>query len=102
MWRYVLVLALLLPAVLLKAHLGFGGGKGPVVVTESTLPDKPAGWGSDIQALTDEELSMLQSPAAAQRIYRNSMGEVVQVLLLQVDNTQNAHDPRICMNGSGY
>jgi EpsI family protein len=102
-WRYVVVLALLMPAVLLRANLGLGTSKGPVVISETTLPPSAGDWHGSNVPLTDDELSLLQSPAAAQKVYVNgATGDVVQVLLLQVDNTQNAHDPRICMRGSGY
>lgn len=101
LWRYVVVLALLLPAVALKA-IGSFGGDPPVVVKEQSLPDQ-AGWSAETRRLTDEESSMLQSPAWSQKIYTNyTTGDRVQVLLLQVNNTQNAHDPTFCMTGDGY
>jgi EpsI family protein len=72
-----------------------------VVVTPATLPDIP-GWKSQDAPLTQAELSMLDSPASCQRIYTDAAGDSVQILVLQVSDTQNAHDPKLCMEGSGY
>ncbi len=99
--RALIVAALLLPAVALQGSRSRGPGR--VVVRPNTLPETVGAWTSEEVPLTAEELSMLQSPAACQRIYTDPRtGSRVQVLLLQVGNTQNAHDPKICMRGSGY
>lgn len=74
-----------------------------VVVQTDTLPERIGPWTGRLEPLTDTELNILHSPAASQRIYTNeSTGDRVQVLIIQVENTQNAHDPRLCMSGSGY
>ncbi len=74
-----------------------------VVIQPNTLPETVDGMASTTQPLTQAELSILDSPSASQRIYTDpATGDASQVLLLQVDNTQNAHDPRLCMTGSGY
>jgi len=72
------------------------------VVKSDTLPSKIGNWNSDELPLTDADLSMLDSPAACQRVYYDSAGHRVQILLLQVNDSQNAHDPKLCMAGSGY
>jgi EpsI family protein len=103
MWRYVVLGLLLLPAVYLKAHEGLWGGEPKIVVFASTLPGQVGAWEGESMPLTEDEESLLQSPASAQKVYSNALTrERVQVLLLQVNNTQNAHDPKICMRGSGY
>ena len=74
-----------------------------VVIGPDTLPATIDGMSSTSVPLTQAELSILDSPAASQRLYTDpATGDQSQVLLLQVDNTQNAHDPRLCMTGSGY
>ncbi|MFN3682723.1 MAG: exosortase C-terminal domain/associated protein EpsI [Fimbriimonadaceae bacterium] len=99
--RALLVAALLLPAVAMQA--GRSRGSDRTVVGPTSLPEAVGAWSSEPAPLTEEELSMLQSPAACQRVYTDPRsGARVQVLLLQVRNTQNAHDPKICMRGSGY
>jgi EpsI family protein len=75
---------------------------GKVVVTGDTLPAKIGDWTGEDVPLTQAELSMLESPASSQRVYTDTSGDRVQVLVLQVNNTQNAHDPKLCMMGSGY
>ncbi len=103
LWRYVIVGLLLLPAVFLGAATGFGFGEAKVVVFSSSLPAEVGRWQGIDLALKEDELSMLQSPSSSQKVYTDmTNGERVQVLLLQVNNTQNAHDPKICMRGSGY
>lgn len=100
--RALVVAGLLLPAVVLQGRLG-SHHPPRVAVLEGSLPETVDGWTSRPVPLTEEELSMLRSPAACQRVYSDpSSGARVQVLLLQVGNTQNAHDPKICMRGSGY
>lgn len=100
--RLIAVCVLCVPMAVLSAvsvsHDLFTG----VVVTPGTLPNKVGDWTSTEEPLTQAELSMLESPAASQRLYTDSAGDRVQILLLQVNNTQNAHDPKICMLGSGY
>lgn len=99
--RALIVAALLLPAVALQGSRSRGPER--TAIGPTSLPETVGAWSSEAVPLTDEELSMLQSPAACQRVYSDpSTGARVQVLLLQVGNTQNAHDPKICMRGSGY
>ncbi|MCX7800409.1 MAG: EpsI family protein [Fimbriimonadales bacterium] len=100
--RALVVSGLLLPAVVLQGSLA-SHRPSRSAIHESSLPENVDGWTSRPVPLTQEELSMLRSPAASQRLYTDSVsGAQVQVLLLQVGNTQNAHDPKICMRGSGY
>jgi EpsI family protein len=72
-----------------------------IVVNPSSLP-QVSGWTSQDVPLTQAELSMLDSPASSQKIYTDEAGDTVQILVLQVNDTQNAHDPKLCMVGSGY
>jgi EpsI family protein len=73
-----------------------------VVVDSHTLPTAIGDWTSEELPLTDAELSMLDAPASCQRLYTDPAGDRVQVLVLQVNDSQNAHDPKLCMSGSGY
>lgn len=99
--RALIACAALLPAGFVALRSSFAAP--PVArISSETLPERVGEWvGTDVP-LTDRELSILQSPVASQRMYTASNGDTVQVLLVQVDNTQNAHDPRLCMDGSGY
>lgn len=99
--RVGLVAAALIPVGVMAYTLA--GMKGKRVISEATLPSTFSAWTSRSEPLTDAELNVLQSPAASQRVYTNSVtGDTVQVLLIQVENTQSAHDPRLCMNGTGF
>lgn len=101
--RVGLASLLVLPAIGVAFATARGSLSGKVVVHESTLPTIVGDWQSKSEPLTDTELNVLHSPAASQRMYGNpKTGDMVQVLLIQVENTQNAHDPRLCMAGSGY
>jgi hypothetical protein len=73
-----------------------------IVVKADTLPATIDSWTGQELPLTEAELSMLDSPASCQRIYTDTAGDRVQVLVLQVNDSQNAHDPKLCMAGSGY
>jgi hypothetical protein len=101
--RLGVVVCLLLPAMFIAAKTTFADGSGKVIIQSDTLPEHVGDWVGHEVELTDAELSTLHSPAASQRLYVNqTTGEMVQVLLIQVENTQNAHDPRLCMQGSGF
>jgi EpsI family protein len=101
--RVILTGILLLPAIIYAFSTAGNNFGGKVVVKESTLPETIGDWQGKLEPLSDTELNVLHSPSASQRIYQNTMtGDLVQVLLIQVENTQNAHDPRLCMQGSGY
>lgn len=99
--RTVAACLVLLPAGFVAFQTTLADSKAPIVA-EGTLPAVVGEWTGNLAPLTDRELSILHSPAASQRIYRAPGGDTVQVLLVQVDNTQNAHDPRLCMDGEGY
>lgn len=101
--RALVAAGLLLPTALVSALVARREFTTKVVVAEATLPEKVGDWESRAVPLSDGEKSMLDSPAASQRVYSNPVtGDQVQVLVLQVNNTQNAHDPKLCMAGSGY
>ncbi len=99
--RAVAACVVLLPAGFVALETALADAKTPTIV-EGTLPEVVGEWTGDSAPLTDRELSILHAPAASQRLYRAPGGDTVQVLLVQVDNTQNAHDPRLCMDGQGY
>ena len=99
--RLALVAAALIPAGVMAYTAATMRAK--TVISEATLPATFGAWTSRSEPLTDAELNVLQSPAASQRIYTNALtGDTVQILLIQVENTQSAHDPRLCMNGTGF
>lgn len=100
--RAALATILLVPTAVVSGLAARGDFNTKVVVTASTLPQSIEGWDGQDVPLTDSEKSMLDSPAASQRVYRDLTGNQVQVLVLQVNHTQNAHDPKLCMSGSGY
>ncbi len=101
--RALVAAALLVPTAVVSGMAASRESRTRTVVADATLPATVGPWESEEVKLTDSERSMLDSPAASQRVYRNpATGDVVQILLLQVNNTQNAHDPRLCMAGSGY
>lgn len=101
--RAFLVALLFLPAAIVSSMSVVRDLGAKTVIKEDTLPEVVGEWSGELSPLNDAELSMLHSPAASQRIYLNRLtGEQVQVLVLQVNNTQNAHDPRLCMAGSGF
>lgn len=101
--RILAAAALLLPTAIVSGLAANREFHAKTVVAESTLPERMGVWESREVKLTETERSMLDAPAASQRVYTNpSTGDQVQVLLLQMNDTQNAHDPRLCMTGSGY
>lgn len=100
-FRTVAACAVLFPAGFVALQTAIADSHA-AVVTENTLPEVVGEWNGVSIPLTDRELSILHAPSASQRMYSAPGGDTVQVLLVQVDNTQNAHDPRLCMDGSGY
>jgi EpsI family protein len=101
--RVLIAAAILVPSAVVSLMAENREFHSKVVVTEATLPDKVGTWDSQSVPLTDSERSMLDSPAASQRVYNNAAtGDQVQIMVLQVNNTQNAHDPKLCMAGSGF
>lgn len=100
--RALLAAALMVPTALVSGLVARREFATKVVVSEATLPERIGDWQSESVPLTDSEKSMLDSPAASQRVYWDRDGNRVQVMVLQVNNTQNAHDPKLCMSGSGY
>ncbi len=101
--RALVAAGLLVPTALVSGLVAQREFATKIVVAETTLPEKIGNWESRSVPLSDGEKSMLDSPAASQRVYNDpSTGDQVQVLVLQVNNTQNAHDPKLCMAGSGY
>lgn len=100
-FRVLLACLVMLPPGTLALRAALADGR-PPRMQENTLPEVVGEWTGEEVPLTDRELSILQSPVASQRMYTAPGGDTVQVLLVQVDNTQNAHDPRLCMDGSGY
>ncbi|MCB8932014.1 MAG: EpsI family protein [Fimbriimonadaceae bacterium] len=99
--RTLLACLVLAPAGVVALRTTLGDSHPPRMRVD-TLPEVVGEWVGVDAPLTDRELSILQSPVASQRMYTAPNGDTVQVLLVQVDNTQNAHDPRLCMDGSGY
>ncbi|HVL39068.1 MAG TPA: EpsI family protein [Fimbriimonadaceae bacterium] len=99
--RLILTAMLLAPATYFAFSTTVANHANVVIETE-TLPERVAEWTGESVELSDTEKSILHSPAASQRLYSRPNGDQVQVLVIQVDNTQNAHDPRLCMNGSGF
>ena len=101
--RVAIALALLVPATVVSVRQDVMEKAIPVVIETNTLPETVGNWRGESLPLSDAEKSILDSPSASQRLYKDqATGDVVQVLLLQVNNTQNAHDPRLCMAGTGY
>lgn len=101
--RVAVVLLLLVPATMVSVRQDLVEKAIPVVILADTLPETIGPWKGESIPLSDAEKSILDSPSASQRMYHNQMtGDAVQILLLQVNNTQNAHDPRLCMAGTGY
>jgi hypothetical protein len=101
--RSLVVLAILIPALSYQTFLKVRTQSLKDMIFVDSLPSTLGNWQSTSVELSEDEKSMLKSPSVSQRIYFNSQtGDRVQILLLQVSNTQNAHDPRFCMTGSGY
>lgn len=100
-FRTVAACAVLFPAGFVALQTAIADSHA-ALITENTLPETVGAWNGVSIPLTDRELSILHAPSASQRMYSAPNGDTVQVLLVQVDNTQNAHDPRLCMDGSGY
>jgi EpsI family protein len=101
--RLIIVLAVVTPLAAMNLHTRALASRIPVVIETHVLPPAIGDWIGNEIPLTDQELSALQSPSASQRVYVNQRtGDVIQVLLIQVNNTQNAHDPKLCMAGSGF
>jgi len=72
------------------------------VVTSDTLPSTAGAWIGQPYPLSEQEEAALENPSACQKIYLGPHGQMVQVLLLQMDRTQNIHDPKLCMFGDGF
>ncbi len=100
--RLALIALLCLPMAVYSALSLRHDSVRKVVVKSDTLPAKIGNWTSEEIPLTEAELSMLDAPASCQRIYHDPEGDRVQILVLQVNDSQNAHDPKLCMSGSGY
>ncbi len=101
--RVAIAMLCLVPATVISVRQDIVEKAIPIVIQADTLPETIGVWHGESIPLSDAEKSILDSPSASQRMYRNqSTGDQVQVLLLQVNNTQNAHDPRLCMAGTGY
>lgn len=99
-----LALAVLMvtPAAVLSTQILAHGLTPTQVVRPDALPTQVGEWqGTDVP-LTEADEAMLETPGWSQKVYRDSVGDQIQVMLLQVNNTQNAHDPKLCMVGSGY
>lgn len=101
--RAAVLLCLLLPALSFQYYEKVRQSTAKAVIQTESLPEFIGDWEGRIVELTEDEKQMLHTPAASQRIYINSKtGDAVQILLVQINNTQNAHDPRFCMTGVGY
>lgn len=101
--RAAVLLCLLLPALAFQYYESVRQSTAKAVIDTWSLPEFIGDWTGRSVELTEDEKQMLHTPAASQRIYINSKtGDAVQILLVQINNTQNAHDPRFCMTGVGY
>jgi len=101
--RAIVLLCLLLPALAYQYYENYKQSTAKAVINAESLPEFIGDWTGRNVELTEDEKQMLHTPAASQRIYINSRtGDAVQILLVQINNTQNAHDPRFCMTGAGY
>ncbi len=101
--RAVVLMCLLVPALAFQYYESFKQSNSKVVIDPSSLPQYIGDWSGESVELTEDEKEILHTPSASQRVYTNSKtGETVQILLVQINNTQNAHDPRFCMTGAGY
>jgi hypothetical protein len=101
--RLLIVGLLIAPAIFASIATARNSFSGKILIDDRTLPETAGAWSGPLEPITDTEKNVLHSPAATQRIYTNwETGDRIQVLLIQVENTQNAHDPRLCMSGSGF
>jgi len=101
--RAVVVLCMLLPALAYQYYENYKQSTAKSVISSESLPEFIGDWTGRNVELTEDEKQILHTPAASQRIYVNAKtGDAVQILLVQINNTQNAHDPRFCMTGAGY
>lgn len=101
--RIAIVGLLIAPAVYATVATARANFSGKSLIAETTLPERIGTWTGSLEPLTDTEKNILHTPAASQRIYVDQVtGNVAQILIIQIENTQNAHDPRLCMAGSGY
>lgn len=101
--RAVVLLALLVPALAYQYFENYNQSNSKTVIDTESLPEFIGDWSGESVELTEDEKEILHTPSASQRVYVNGKtGETVQILLVQINNTQNAHDPRFCMTGAGY
>jgi len=101
--RATVLLGLLAPALAYQYFENYKQQNSRTVINTKSLPEIVGNWVGRSVELTKEEKEILHTPSASQRVYVNTTtGDTVQILLVQINNTQNAHDPRFCMTGAGY